>query len=246
MSWQDVSLAVPNSIQSAAALADLHALATNVSAVLIHPFQYGVGEGDSPTVLSFTNAVSSLAIKLDEGKHDAVLCVAFAASTLSQLSADVQSAIDNMGLLWLLTVKQRASLLKDLENAKFTIVEPSLTPVLQRTKHTVLHAGKLAECYSAKAIELTNQEAKTAIGDIATELSDFESKKADHDSVATSALSNVEFGSVKGLAFKASGSNLGAQVKSAAGPGSEKSLTAILCFMGTENELTLLTELVGL
>jgi len=246
MSWRSISISIPNSINNAAALADLPALATHVQSVLIHPFQYGVGEGDMPNVLSFPNAINALSNKLSEADYDGAVCIAFAENSVKKLADKVKDAVENIGLFWLLTVQQRAELLTALDKEKYTITEPSLTPVIVRNEHTVLHAQKLAECYTAKAIELVTEESKTAIGEIAAELEQLATKKADSDAITTSALSAVEIGSVDGYALKLSGSNLAGQLRSANGPGSEKSLTAILCFMGSDEQLTLISELVGL
>lgn len=246
MPWQNIALTKPSNIKSAEALAELQVLATENKMVMVHPFQLGIGEGDMPVLLSFPNAVESIAVKFEETKPEAATLIGFADSTMSGLSELLKSAIETMGINCLLTPQKRAELLNSLEQDKTTILTPSAVPTYSTDDHTILHVGAIANCYRAKSIELANTEGQNEVGDIAQELTDFETLKTDHDSVASTVYDNVDIGETNGYSLHLSGGNLASQLRDSGGPGSEKSLSVIIAFMGSVETLKPLTQWVGL
>jgi hypothetical protein len=245
MSWNSISLTKPSSIAAAAALADLQALATQVGAVMVHPFQFAVGEGERPMVLAFPNAVEALAIKLAEIKPPSATCLAFTATSLSGLNSVLKNAIEATGLQWLLTPQQRSELLNSLDSKKWDLPTASETPVQVRQTHTILHVGKIAECYQVKNQQLAKEEGLTAVADIATELANLDTKKQQYDSEVDAAFDAIDIGSADGYALKLSGSDVASQLRDSGGPGAEKSMTVIICFFGESEDLKVIEEWVG-
>jgi hypothetical protein len=246
MTWQTLSLTKPPDITSAAALADLHALATSVGSVLVHPFQYAVGEGERAKLLTFPNAVEALAVKMNAIKPDSLTCIAFASNNIAGLNAILVGAINNTGLGWLLSPQQRAILLNSLEQTKSVMLESDGVPVTVRGDHTTLHIGKLAECYTAKSNELALSESASSVGSIASEITDFESKKATHDSTINAAYAAIDMGSATGYALHLTAGDIATQLREASSPGAEKSQTVIMAFYGAQDDLNIITQWAGL
>jgi hypothetical protein len=246
MTWQTLSLTKPPDITSAAALADLHALATNVGSVLVHPFQYAVGEGERAKLLSFPNAVDALAVKMEGIKPNSVTCLAFASNSIAGLNALLIAAINNTGLGWLLSPQQRAVLLNSLEQDKTVLLESDGVPVTVRGIHTALHIGKLAEFYTAKSNELALSESVSSVGSIASELAAFESKKTTNDSTINAAYAAVDIGSATGYALHLTDGDIATQLREASSPGAEKSQTVIMAFYGEQDDLNIITQWAGL
>lgn len=245
MTWSAITLTKPSSISSAAALADLQAMATQVSAVMVHPFQFSVGEGERAAVLSFPNAVEALAIKLAEIKPSNATCIAFTDSSLNRLNSVLKTAVENTGLQWLLTPQVRSELLNSLESDKWTLPTASETPVQIRQAHSVLHVGKIAECYQVKNQQLAKDEGVNAIADIAREIANLDQKKQQYDSAVDTAFDAINIGTADGYAINFAGGDLASQLRDSGGPGSEKSLTVIMCFFGGPDDLKVIDEWVG-
>ncbi|WP_102794308.1 hypothetical protein [Bowmanella denitrificans] len=246
MTWQALSLTKPASITSAAALADLHALDNGVQSVLVHPYQYGVGEGPGmPTHLAFPNAVNAMATKLAELNAPAATLLAVASSQQADFANKLQVLLDATNILWLLTPQQRAALLAVLEQEKWIGKDASTVPVQIRQTHTLLHIGKVAECYRAKGRQLAKTEAAQSIDDIPAELAAWHAAKQAHNAEVDAALGNVQIDSADALALSLTGGDLGTQLRAAGGPGPEKSLAMIMAWFGTAADLAPINELLG-
>lgn len=215
--------------------------AANVQTLIAHPWMQGVGEGVGHyRYLSFPNAAAALSTEL-VGETQAVFGMAITAASYADFALQIKGLTDAFPIKQFDQIHKRAAQLVSHEIDKFNLpVAPSLLSggtLTLGSLPTMAALQKAAIVQQAKAAAQAFEDSNPL-----DNLTAFQTAKAVADAAVNNALNEA-----KALFTGGSGWRFYTESDAAAsimnGPGHEHTLTAMMLFIGSPADLSLLREI---
>lgn len=239
MTWSPLNITAP--LGNAAAIASQSG--GSITKRVVHPWLHGVGEGSGHyRYLSFPNAVKALAQTLST--EQAALGIAIAASNLTDFAADIAALSQVFPLREFEALGRKAGALVNLEADKFNL--PAAAGPIATQSIAVSGLGAAAALRNAALLQQSKAEADAfdLSGPIAN-LDSFQAQKTAADAAVSAALeaAKTALSGGAGWRFYADGDSAGTITQGA--PDHKFTLTAIMLFTGSVDDLALLKEIIA-
>lgn len=230
--WSPLLLAKP--MAGAASNAE-----SGVRLISVDPWTYGTHDlNGQNTYLSFPNAVAAIAKQIGTGAP-AALAIAVTSSSLTGLANNIAQLSGAFPLPNMQRLARRANALVNLESSKFNLVPYG-------NAETSINMSSLPSVRALRRADLLKAASEAATGFLSsnptTGMASLQSDKSSHDTMisgAQAAASNGLSGTPPGCWRFYTESNIASSLLNGM-PGHEYTLTAIMLFMGSIADLTLL------
>jgi hypothetical protein len=239
MTWTPLSIIAP--LGNAAALDSQSG--GSISKRLVHPWLHGVGEGSGHyRYLSFPNAAGALAQTITT--EPAALGIAIAASNLTDFANDIATLINVFPVREFAALGRKASALVDLETTKFNL--PAAAGAIAQQTMDLSGLGAIADLRKAALMEQAQAEATAfaATGPLAN-LDVYQAQKTAADTAITAALAAAKAGLSGGAGWRFYADADIANALQQNTPDHRYTLTAIMLFTGSVDDLALLQEIIA-